>query len=88
MPTYEYECTACGAKFDRRQAITEEPLTECPSCSGKVRRLVGGGSGFILKPTESGRSARRGHDCSLDRTGVTCCGRDERCGDSHCRDGK
>lgn len=37
MPTYEYERETCGLKFERRQAITELPLTECPNCRGKVR---------------------------------------------------
>ena len=49
MPTYEYECTRCGERFERRQAITDAALGECPDCRGEVRRLVSGGAGFILK---------------------------------------
>ena len=50
MPIYEYECLECGKKFETMQKITEEPLTSCPSCSGKVRKLVSNCS-FQLKGT-------------------------------------
>ncbi len=54
MPTYEYECTSCGNRFERRQSIKDEPLTACPECDGKVRRvlfpvgIVFKGSGFYV----------------------------------------
>ena len=50
MPIYEYECLECGEKFETMQKITEEPLTSCPSCSGKVIKLVSNCS-FQLKGT-------------------------------------
>ncbi|PID85304.1 MAG: FmdB family transcriptional regulator [Chloroflexi bacterium] len=40
MPTYTYRCTNCGHKFEARQRMTDEPLTECPQCEGKIRRVV------------------------------------------------
>ncbi|MGQ9663145.1 MAG: FmdB family zinc ribbon protein [Kiritimatiellia bacterium] len=49
MPTYEYECTKCGDRFERFQTITEEPLRHCPTCRGRVRRLIGTGAGIIFK---------------------------------------
>ncbi|MFQ5951906.1 MAG: FmdB family zinc ribbon protein [Candidatus Omnitrophota bacterium] len=49
MPTYEYKCEACGHDFELFQSMTDKPLKECPECSGKVRRLIGAGSGIILK---------------------------------------
>lgn len=84
MPTYEYKCEICGLAFERRQAITEETLTECPECRGIVRRLISGG-GLILKGAshEMGRSKR---ECSLEQVGKTCCGREERCGKPSCGD--
>jgi len=85
MPTYEYECAECGLKFERRQAITEAPLVECPACGGGVRRLISGGTGFILKGSGHGR-AGRGGGCALEETGRTCCGRDARCGSASCGD--
>ena len=49
MPTYEYECAKCGHHFDRFQSMTEVPVKRCPKCRGKVRRVLGGGAGFIFK---------------------------------------
>jgi len=51
MPTYEYECTKCGHRFEEFQSITAEPLKECPQegCDGEVRRLIGAGGGLIFK---------------------------------------
>ncbi|WP_408999073.1 FmdB family zinc ribbon protein [Syntrophus buswellii] len=79
MPTYEYECELCGLKFERQQAISEGPLSECPECRGAVRRLISGGTGFLFKVSGRGREG-----CSLERTGRTCCGREERCGNASC----
>ena len=49
MPTYDYECKKCGHIFEMFQAISEEPLRECPKCGAEVRRLIGGGAGIIFK---------------------------------------
>ncbi|UCG52599.1 MAG: zinc ribbon domain-containing protein [Candidatus Latescibacterota bacterium] len=49
MPTYEYECTKCGSSFELEQRITESPRERCPSCRGKVIRIISGGGGIILK---------------------------------------
>jgi len=51
MPTYEYECSKCGKKFDLFQPMKDDPIKKCPSCKGKVDRLLGGGSGIIFKGT-------------------------------------
>ncbi len=86
MLTYEYECGTCGLRFERRQAITEEPITECPECQGMVQRLIGGGAGFILRGSGHGPAGHQGKECSLERAGRTCCGRDERCEKPSCGD--
>jgi putative FmdB family regulatory protein len=49
MPTYEYECTSCGYRFEMLQKISEKPVNTCPKCKGKVKRLISGSSSFILK---------------------------------------
>jgi len=50
MPTYSYECDACGHKFDKFQAMSDEVLTKCPECKKKkLRRLFGTGAGLIFK---------------------------------------
>ena len=49
MPTYEYECQSCGYVFEHFQNITDPPLKRCPKCKGRVKRLIGTGSGIIFK---------------------------------------
>jgi putative FmdB family regulatory protein len=49
MPTYEYKCTKCGYRFEEFQAITDPPIDKCPKCKGKTKRLISGGTGFLLK---------------------------------------
>ncbi len=49
MPTYEYECTQCGYRFEKFQMITAKPLEQCPKCGKKVKRLISSGSGIIFK---------------------------------------
>ena len=50
MPTYEYECTACGHRFEIFQSMTEKPKRKCPSCLRlKARRLIGAGAGIIFR---------------------------------------
>jgi putative FmdB family regulatory protein len=51
MPTYEYQCDNCGAKFEEFQKMTDAPLKTCPKCKkkGKVHRLISAGAGFIFK---------------------------------------
>ena len=40
MPTYQYRCAACQNRFDAFQRFADDPLTECPSCAGPVRRVI------------------------------------------------
>lgn len=82
MPTYEYECNACGERFERVQSILDQPIRKCPRCEGRLRRLISSGGGIIVKGGNS-RQARAG--CSLADTGETCCGRSERCDAGSCR---
>jgi putative FmdB family regulatory protein len=50
MPTYEYQCDACGNKFEKFQSIKSAPIRKCPRCGkNKVRRLIGTGAGLIFK---------------------------------------
>ena len=51
MPTYDYECSKCGQKFEKFQKMTDDLIKQCPKCKGKVHRLIGGGSGIIFKGT-------------------------------------
>lgn len=50
MPTYEYQCDACGRKFELFQSMTAEPVKKCALCGKrKVHRLIGTGAGIIFK---------------------------------------
>ena len=52
MPTYQYECEACGHEFEELQSMTEPKLTKCPKCGKKkLARLIGSGAGMIFKGT-------------------------------------
>ena len=62
MPIYEYECKKCGENFEVLQNINEDPLTECPSCGGKVEKHM---STVVVRPygmgsflTEKGKRER------------------------------
>ena len=54
VPLYDYQCDQCGHRFEVRQGIKEDPLTECPQCQGLIRRvihpvgIVFKGSGFYI----------------------------------------
>jgi len=49
MPTYEYECIDCNYLFDEFQRISDPPITICPSCNGRTKRIISGGTGFLFK---------------------------------------
>ena len=40
MPTYDYSCRSCGARFEVWQKMSDEPLTTCPTCGGEIHRIV------------------------------------------------
>lgn len=66
MPTYSYRCTECGTAFDIQQAFTDDSLTECPTCNGRLRKLFSAvgvtfnGSGFYRNDSRSGSSTPSG----------------------------
>jgi putative FmdB family regulatory protein len=50
MPTYDYECKACGHSFEELQSFSDPVLTKCPKCKkNKLERLFGGGGAIIFK---------------------------------------
>ncbi len=65
MPTYEYACKDCGSHLEVVQSFSDDPLTECPHCSGPLRKVFGSigitfkGSGFYKTDSRSGSSASR-----------------------------
>ena len=67
MPTYEYRCKDCDHSFEVVQAFSDDALTECPTCGGKLKKVFGNvgitfkGGGFYKtdsRKAESGRSQK------------------------------
>ncbi len=48
MPVYEYQCKACGNRFELRQKFSDDPAKECPQCQGEVEKLISAAA-FSLK---------------------------------------
>ncbi|GAB7049913.1 FmdB family zinc ribbon protein [Catenuloplanes indicus] len=63
MPTYQYACTECGHQLEAVQSFSDEPLTECPACQGRLRKLFNSvgivfkGSGFYRTDSRGGSSS-------------------------------
>ncbi|WP_028659323.1 FmdB family zinc ribbon protein [Nocardioides insulae] len=64
MPTYQYACTECGHAFEQFQSFSDDALTVCPACEGKLRKVYNAvgvvfkGSGFYA--TDNRSSAKAG----------------------------
>ena len=48
MPTYEYVCTKCGERLEAVQSFNDPPLTKCPACKGKLRKVFSA-AGIVFK---------------------------------------
>jgi putative FmdB family regulatory protein len=63
MPTYQYACTACGHAFEQYQTFSEDALTVCPECEGRLRKVFSAaavtfnGSGFYRTDSRSSSSS-------------------------------
>jgi putative FmdB family regulatory protein len=70
MPIYEYACDTCGARFERKQKFSDEPVRECPECGAVVRRvlypagIIFKGSGFYVTDNRGSNSATVGSSSS------------------------
>ena len=63
MPTYQYECKACGHELEAFQNISEAPLERCPQCNKKkLGRVVTGGLGFFVSGRTVGAIADKNTD--------------------------
>ena len=77
MPTYSYACTECDNRFDVVQAFTDDSLTTCEQCSGRLRKLFNSvgvvfkGSGFYRTDSrESAKSSTNGSAKSSSSSGT------------------
>ena len=68
MPTYQYSCTECGHFFEQFQSFSEDSLTECPQCQGRLRKVFNAvgvvfkGSGFYRTDSRSESRSSDGGD--------------------------
>lgn len=66
MPVYEYACTECGERLEVRQSFTDDPLSVCPACSGKLRKVLSPvgvvfkGSGFYRTDSRAAAGSANG----------------------------
>src|SRR3954447_22419969 len=63
VPTYQYQCTECGEGLEAVQKFTDDALTECPNCGGRLKKvfsavgMVFKGSGFYRNDSRSSSSS-------------------------------
>ncbi len=75
MPTYAYVCADCGHAFDAVQSFTEDSLTTCPKCSGRLRKQFGAvgvvfkGSGFYKTDSRTSSDKGAGSSSSSSSSG-------------------
>ncbi|MEI8050649.1 MAG: FmdB family zinc ribbon protein [Actinomycetes bacterium] len=64
MPTYEYVCTKCGHQFEIVQSFSDDALTKCPECKGKLRKVFGS-VGIVFKGSGFYKNDSRGSSSSV-----------------------
>ncbi|MBD2893023.1 FmdB family zinc ribbon protein [Spirillospora sp. NPDC000708] len=68
MPTYQYVCTECGEPLEVVQKFSDDALTECPACKGKLRKVFSA-AGIIFKGSGFYRTDSRGSGKSSSTVG-------------------
>ena len=74
MPTYQYQCTECGESLEVQQSFTEDALTECPTCHGRLRKVFNAvgvvfkGSGFYRNDSRVGSGSTSGSGATSTST--------------------
>ncbi|MGW4660414.1 FmdB family zinc ribbon protein [Streptomyces sp. NPDC004279] len=63
MPTYQYQCTECGEGLEAVQKFTDEALTECPNCGGRLKKVFSA-VGIVFKGSGFYRNDSRGSSSS------------------------
>ena len=59
MPTYQYACTECGHAFEQFQSFSDDALTTCPACEGRLRKVFNA-VGVVFKGSGFYRTDSRG----------------------------
>ncbi|MEV5378183.1 FmdB family transcriptional regulator [Streptosporangium nondiastaticum] len=63
MPTYQYQCTECGEGLEAVQKFTDDALTECPACQGRLKKVFSA-VGIVFKGSGFYRNDSRGSSSS------------------------
>ncbi|MBJ6639075.1 FmdB family transcriptional regulator [Streptomyces sp. DHE7-1] len=63
MPTYQYQCTECGEGLEAVQKFTDDALTECPGCGGRLKKVFSA-VGIVFKGSGFYRNDSRGSSSS------------------------
>ncbi|WP_326722531.1 FmdB family transcriptional regulator [Streptomyces sp. NBC_00243] len=63
MPTYQYQCTECGEGLEAVQKFTDDALTECPNCGGRLKKVFSA-VGIVFKGSGFYRNDSRGSSTS------------------------
>lgn len=80
MPTYAYACTECDHRFEAVQSFSDDSLTVCPECEGRLRKvfnavgIVFKGGGFYRTDSRSGSSVTAGSSSSGSSNGSSSTG--------------
>jgi putative FmdB family regulatory protein len=62
VPTYQYSCTECGSALEAQQSFSDDPLSVCPECGGRLRKVFSAvgvvfkGSGFYRNDSRAGKN--------------------------------
>ena len=67
MPTYQYACTDCGHAFEQFQSFSDDALTVCPECEGRLRKLFNA-VGVVFKGSGFYRTDSRGKNGSSEKS--------------------
>lgn len=70
MPTYQYVCTECGEPLEVVQKFSDDALTDCPACSGRLRKVFSA-AGIIFKGSGFYRTDSRGSGKSSSPVGAS-----------------
>ncbi|GAA4094960.1 MULTISPECIES: FmdB family zinc ribbon protein [Streptomyces] len=77
MPTYQYQCTACGEGLEAVQKFTDDALTVCPNCEGRLKKvfsavgIVFKGSGFYRNDSRGASSSSSPASSSASKTSTS-----------------
>ncbi|HKY58853.1 MAG TPA: FmdB family zinc ribbon protein [Aeromicrobium sp.] len=77
MPTYQYSCTECGEALEVQQSFSDDPLTVCPVCQGRLRKVYNAvgvvfkGSGFYRTDSRAGKGSGASESSSSSTPATT-----------------